>query len=85
MKFVPNTHPNLVAVIITEGEYYLSPILYWFEARYKRHAVPVVMQGMSLASICELDLAVYDIKFKTIFAHNGAIYSSFTAYMESRK
>ncbi len=85
MKFVPNTHPNLVAVIITEGEYYLSPILYWFEARYKRYAIPVVLQGMPLGEICDRELAVYDTKLGEVIAHNGAIYSSFPAYMESRK
>ena len=85
MKFVPNAHPNLVAIIITQGGYYLSPILYWFEARYKRYAIPVVLQGMPLGEICDLELAVYDTKLGETIAHNGAIYNSVTSYMESRK
>ena len=85
MNFVPNIHPNLVAIIITQGGYYLSPILYWCEARYKRYAVPVVLQGMPLGEICDLQLAVYDTKLGEIFGHNGAVYDSISAYMESRK
>ena len=83
--FIPNSNPNLLAVLFTEESYILSPIIYWAEWRYSRQPVPAAFMSASLSDLDHLKIAVFDRSSGQVFDPSGAVYSSPAAYREVRK
>ena len=77
---VPNTNPNLLAVIRTEREYILVPILYWVECRTDRYPVPVSHMAQSILNICSFQLPIYDRASRQVFTHDGLVHLSLEAF-----
>jgi|GEM_PF-2851091 len=73
---VPNTNPNLLAVIRTERECILVPILYWVECRTDRYPVPVSHMAQSIPDICSFQLPIYDRTSRQVFTHDGFVHWS---------
>lgn len=85
LPYIPNPNPNLLAVILTEESYILSPIIYWAEWKSARYPVPAAYMSASLADLHHLSIAVFDRGSGQVFDPNGAVYSSPAAYREGRK
>lgn len=82
--FIPNSNPNLLAVIVTQEDYMLSPIIYWAEWRSSRQPVPAACMSASLSDLHHLHIAVFDRGSGQVFAPGGNVYSSPAAYWEAR-
>jgi hypothetical protein len=83
--FIPNSNPNLFAVLVTQETYTLCPIIYWAEWRYSRQPVPAALISASLSDLHHMKIAVFDRGSGHVFAPGGAVYSSPAAYWETRK
>ena len=73
---VPNTNPNLLAVIRTEREYILVPILYWVECRTDRYPVLASQMAQSILNICRVKPPIYDRTSRQVFTHDGFVHLS---------
>jgi hypothetical protein len=82
---IPNSNPDLLAVLLTGETYILSPIIYWAEWSSARHPVPAALLSSSLSDLHHLKIAVFDRGSGHVFAPGGAVYSSPAAYWEARK
>lgn len=83
--FIPNSNPNLLAVLVTQESYMLCPIIYWAEWRNSRQPVPAALMSASLPDLRDLNIAVFDRDSGQVFAPGGAVYSSPAAYWGARK
>jgi hypothetical protein len=77
---VPNTNPNLLAVISTERECILVPILYWVECRTDRYPVLASQMAQSILNICSFQLPIYDRTSRQVFTHDGLVHLSLEAF-----
>lgn len=83
--FIPNSHPNLLAVLLTEESYMLSPIIYWAEWRSSRQPVPAALMSASLSDLRDMNIAVFDRGSGQVFEPRGRVHADPTEYWRSRK
>ena len=82
---IPNSNPNLLAVLLADETYILSPIIYWAEWSSARQPVPAAYMSASLSDLHHLHFAVFDRSSGQVFDPRGAVYASPAAYREGRK